>query len=471
METTYEKVTGVDSIFKALKVKSTEVRLTNYKTRRKKLKQLEQALLNYRGRLYEAMWNDFQKPQAEVDLTEVYTTLSEIRLARKELYFWMRDEKVSTPLPLLGSKSFIRYEAKGVCLILAPWNYPIQLVLAPLISAIAAGNVAIIKPSEHTPHTNKVLKALLAECFEENEVCLLEGGVELATELLSKKFDHIFFTGAPEIGKIVMGAAAKNLTSVTLELGGKSPTIIDETANLKKIVPRIGWAKFVNAGQTCIAPDYVVVHESQKDKLVTELKNYIEKAFGKESLQSEDYPNIVNTRHFDRINGYLQNDVSGGAKVVYGGAINAEMNTIQPTIVVDPPMDGDLMTEEIFGPVLPILTYNNKEEVIELINSKEKPLALYIFSEKSKNIKYFLDHSTAGGTCINAAALHIGNYNLPFGGVNNSGIGKSRGKFGFLEFSNARGVYKQVLPSTVELMAPPYTNFKQKLIDLTIKWF
>ncbi|MEW7289234.1 aldehyde dehydrogenase family protein [Aquimarina sp. 2304DJ70-9] len=448
----------------------TSVGKTKASERIKKLKKFQKVILKFRKELQEAMWKDYRKPAAEVDLTEIYPVLQEIRFAIKHLKSWMRPKRVARPLTMIGSTSWVTYEPKGMCLIIAPWNYPMQLLFAPLVSAIAAGNTVILKPSEFTTHTVEVLKRIVSEAFEEKEIALVEGGVDVSTSLLNMKFSHIFFTGAPEIGKVVMSAASKHLSSVTLELGGKSPTIIDETTNISTVVPRIAWAKFVNAGQICIAPDYVIVHESKMEEFVQKMTQQIRKHYGEDAMNSPDYLRVISSKHFLRLKGYLDNTVKDGGKVIYGGAMNEAQNYIEPTLVINPPETSDLMKHEVFGPILPIISFKNKEEVIELINSKEKPLAIYIYSRSRKNIKYFIENTSAGGTCINMSAVHVGNPNLPFGGINNSGIGKSRGHYGFIEFTNERAVLHQKLPSAVEFMSPPYTKLKQRLIDLTLKY-
>ena len=372
---------------------------------------------------------------------------------------------------LMGSSSWYKYEPKGVCLIISPWNFPFQLCFGPLISAIAAGNTAIVKPSESTPHTSAIIRKIIENLFSENEVAVIEGAVETSTRLLELPFNHIFFTGAPSIGKIVMEAAAKNLASVTLELGGKSPTIIDETANIKTAAKRIMWGKFMNCGQICIAPDYILIHESKKDAFIQEAQKHIKTFYGDDANQSPDYVRVVNERHHKRLIGYLEDSVNKGANVICGGQIDNETNAIQPTLVTDVPMDSLLMQEEIFGPILPIMTYKNINEAIELIQSGEKPLALYIYSSKKSNIKHISQNTRAGGTCINMNNLHFSNNDLPFGGSNNSGIGKSHGYFGFQAFSDARAFLKQNTPGALDLLMPPYNNFKERLIELTIKYF
>lgn len=435
------------------------------------LKRFKKEITARRIALHDAMWQDFRKPPAEVDLTELYTVTSEIDFTIKRLAAWMRAKRVNTPITMLGARSEIVYEPKGMALIIAPWNYPFLLTFAPLVSAIAAGNTVILKPSEFTTATVGVMHQIVEAVFEDYEVALVEGGVAVSQALLALKFDHIFFTGAPVIGKIVMEAAAKNLSSVTLELGGKCPVIIDETANVNTIVARIVWAKFINAGQTCLAPDYVFVHESKKEAFIKAISTQLKKNYSKDASTSTHYARIINEKHFQRLKGYLDNTLAMGAKVVYGGAVNASQNYMEPTILEDISLESAVMEHEIFGPILPVLSYTDKDQVIELINSKEKPLALYIYSKSRKNVNFFMKNTSAGGSCINMSAIHIGNPYLPFGGVNNSGIGKSNGHYGFLEFSNERAVMHQYTPSIVQLLSPPYTSFKQRLIDFTLKWF
>jgi len=462
-----EKITEV---FSAQQKNQFNIAKTTARERIRKLKKLSDTVVKYKTEIRKAMWEDFRKPVAEVDLTEIYVVTSEVKHTVANLRRWMADQKVGTPLSLMGSSSWIRYEPKGVCLIISPWNYPLNLTFSPLVSAIAAGNAVIIKPSEHTPHSAAIMGKILAEVFDENEVAYFEGGVETATDLLSLPFNHIFFTGAPAIGKIVMRAASKHLASVTLELGGKSPTIVDETANIEQAAKRIGWGKFSNNGQICIAPDYLFVHESIKDQFVEALRKNLQVFYGDDVSKSKDYMRIVNRQHFNRVKSYLEDSVSAGAKVVIGGKSNEEENFLEPTVVTDVPMDSALMENEIFGPVLPVIGYQNIQDVTDQINEGEKPLALYIYSRKKKNINFILENTRAGGTCINNNDVHYFNNNLPFGGSNNSGIGKSRGWYGFDAFSNSRGIYKQNIPGSLEMLMPPYNNLKQKIIDFTLKW-
>lgn len=444
---------------------------TSARERRKKLRRLQDALMKYRPEIREAMYRDFRKNPSEVDLTEIYPIISEIKHTRRNLSRWMARQRVETPLALLGTSSYIHYEPKGVVLIVSPWNFPINLTFAPLVAAIAAGNAVMLKPSEHTPHSSAIMRQIVEELFEEKEVALIEGGIETSQALLELPFNHIFFTGAPSIGKIVMAAAAKHLTSVTLELGGKSPTIVDESANVNQAARRIAWAKFINNGQICISPDYLFVHEKRRDEFLQKLKENLEHFFTESAQKSEDYARMVNDRHYDRVKGYLADAKAKGADIVYGGATNDRDNYISPSLVTNVKEDAKLMQDEIFGPVLPIHTFTDLEEVVAKINAKEKPLALYIYGKHQKRIDYIINHTRAGGTCINHSVIHFFNNNLPFGGSNNSGIGKGHGFFGFQALSNARGVLRQHLPiSGADLMMPPYTKLKQTLIDLCIKW-
>lgn len=445
---------------------------TTYKQRITKLKNLKKSIeITYRKKIQDALYKDFKKPALETDLTEIYPIISEIKHVVKNLNSWMKNKKVTTPLALIGSKSWIKYEPKGVCLIISPWNFPVNLTISPLISAIAAGNTVILKPSEITKNTSNILAEIINNLFDENEIALIEGEVETSQELLKLPFNHIFFTGSPSIGKIVMKEAAKNLTSVTLELGGKSPTIIDETANLKDAAKKITWGKFMNNGQTCIAPDYILISEKVKDLFITELKNQIELFFTLHPENSNSYCRIVSNKHFNRLRNLLEDASNKGAKVEYGGRLNEKDCYLEPTIISNIAEDSTILDEEIFGPILPVISYKEPIEVTNYINKNHKPLALYIYSKNKQNVNYLLENTRAGSTCINHNVLQYSNHNLPFGGSNNSGIGKSHGYFGFQEFSNMRSVLKQNTKGTIELLFPPYNKTKQKLIDFTIKWF
>ncbi len=463
---------GVKEIFDKQVKNQYKIGRSSVKERIGKLKKLFNAVLDNKSEIQQALSADFQKHPSETDLTEIYCITGEIKHAIRHLKNWMKPHRVSTPIALLGSSSYIHYEPKGVVLIISPWNFPLNLTFGPLVSAIAAGNCIIIKPSELTPNSSKLMKKIIDMIFDPGEVFVAEGGVEISKELLKLPFNHIFFTGSPAIGKIVMEAAAKNLASITLELGGKSPTIIDETANVDTAAKRITWAKFFNNGQTCIAPDYVFVHEKVKDEYLQKSKKYLKEFYSDNPEKSDSYCRIVNDKHFMRLKDLLDGAVEDGALIVNGGITNSSDKYIEPTLITDVKLNSAVMKEEIFGPVLPINSFNNIDEVIKMIRSGEKPLALYIYSNSKRNTNKIINETRAGGTVVNHSDVHFFQNNLPFGGSNNSGIGKSHGYFGFQAFSNARGVMKQILPiSGIDLMMPPYTKIKKKLIELTIKYF
>jgi aldehyde dehydrogenase (NAD+) len=456
-------------VFKAQKGNAQNIANSNAKERKAKLRKILDWTLSHEAEIGNALFADFKKNPAETNLGEVLGVVGEIKHLMKHLNSWMKPQSVPTPLNMIGSSAHVRFESKGVCLIISPWNYPFNLSIKPLVQAIAAGNTVMVKPSEMTPNTSALIKKMLSELFEENEIAVIEGDASVSTMLLEQPFNHIFFTGSPAVGKIVMSAAAKNLTSVTLELGGKSPCVVDETANIKKTAEKIAWGKYINNGQTCIAPDYVLVHQSIENELVTALKSSIEAMYGNDAKTSEDYCRVVNNRHFNRLNNLLNEAVEKGATVRAGGQTDGTENYIAPTLLTDVNDSMKIMQDEIFGPILPIITYNSNEEAVEYIKSKEKPLAMYINSSKEKNIQYFMNNSSAGGTVINDSIIHYGHTEIPFGGVNNSGIGKSGGIWGFTEFSNQRAVLRQKF-GTFKMIYPPYTPFVSKLIRFFVKY-
>ncbi|MCG8460445.1 MAG: aldehyde dehydrogenase family protein [Holophagales bacterium] len=418
--------------------------------------------------------DDFRKPATEVDVTEVYPVLSEARHAIRHLRSWMRPRRVKRTLAMASTRAWLRYEPKGSCLILSPWNYPFNLTVVPLVSALAAGNTAILKPSEHTPHMSALLARMVEELFEEDEVALFEGEADVAQALLARPFDHIFFTGSPRVGKLVMKAAAEHLATVTLELGGKSPVIVDRTAHLDDAAAKIAWGKWLNQGQTCIAPDYLLVERSIYDDFVDRLGRQIERFYGDDAEArhaSPDLARIVGPGHFERLRTLLDDTVAQGAGVAFGGGSDAESRWIEPTLLVDVPEDSPAMREEIFGPILPILPYEGLTQALATIQAREKPLALYIFSNDQAAVERVLDQASSGGTCINDVALHYLHPNLPFGGINHSGHGSAHGIFGFRAFSHERGVLRHSRWSALKLMSPPYTRFVQRLVDLTVKYF
>ncbi|WP_178986002.1 aldehyde dehydrogenase family protein [Winogradskyella helgolandensis] len=443
-----------------------------YKERLKTLTKLQQAIeVTYRTQIQDALHKDLGKPVLETELTEIYAIVGDIKHAKKHLRQWMRKQAVETPMALLGSSSYIKYEPKGVCLIISPWNFPFNLTFGPLVSAIAAGNTAIIKPSEMTPNSSALMAKIVADVFPEDEVTVLQGEVDVSTQLLKLPFNHIFFTGSPQVGKIVMKAASEHLASVTLELGGKSPTIIDKTANIDKAAKKIMWAKFLNCGQICVSPDYVLIDESVKAQFIDSCKKWLQTFYNDNPKASASYGRIVTDKHFERLSSYLDNAKTLDAKFEVGGDTDSASKYIEPTIISDLKPEAKLLEDEIFGPILPIVTYNSLDMAMAYINSKPRPLALYIYSKSKANTTTILNNTRAGGTCINNSVLHYTNHNLPFGGVNNSGIGKSHGFFGFKAFSNERSVMKQHTFAVTELLFPPYSGFKEKLARLTIKWF
>tara|TARA_B100000925_G_scaffold94123_1_gene68449 strand:+ start:22 stop:1431 length:1410 start_codon:yes stop_codon:yes gene_type:complete len=442
------------------------------RTRIKKLKKLKEIILKNRVKIKEALKKDFKKNPSEVDLTEIFPVVSEINFTVNNLKKWMKDEYVRTPLTLLGSKSFIRYEAKGVVLIITPWNFPINLSFISLINALSAGNSVLIKPSEITSETSYVIKDIIEETFDEKEVSVVLGGVDLAKEILKLKFNHILFIGSPTIGSEVMKSASVHLSSVTLELGGKSPTIIDKNCDLKKAAKRVVWAKLINNGQVCIAPDYVLIHEEIKNKFVKYVINSIKKLYGDNINNSQSYCRIVNNNHFKRLKNLIDDSLKNNSKILYGGNTDSNENYIEPTLIENIDKNSKIFNEEIFGPILPIFTFKKIDEAITFINKKNKPLALYIFSSDKKNINKILGETSSGGVCINHNTLHYSNYNLPFGGIGNSGFGRCHGEYGFKELSNKKSIFKQFLPfSPTDILMPPYNSFKQKVINLIIKYF
>lgn len=447
----------IDSIFEAQQAYKYTLRTSNTLQRIAKLKMLKESIEKYEQRIYAALQQDLRKSTFEAAVTEIIFIYGEIDFAIKNIGRWMRPEKAGSTMSNLLARNRIYHEPKGVCLIIAPWNYPFQLMMSPLISAIAAGNCAMLKPSELSPATSAVLHSLITETFEDQEICCIEGDAEVSTTLLELPFDHIFFTGSTAIGKIVMTAAAKNLSSVTLELGGKSPVIIDKTANLKKAAEKIAWGKLVNAGQTCIAPDYVLIDETvEKDFLADYEAAAKAMFFDGDEPNEQSYAKIINIRHFNRLKGLIEAATSKGARLVLGGQTNEENLTIYPTVLTGLQKDMDVMQEEIFGPILPVITYKQLDETITIVNGKSKALALYIFSTNKENTDRLIKETSAGGTCVNDVLIHISNPKLPFGGVNASGMGSCHGHFGFKSFSHERAVVFQSRVDFTRLIYPPY---------------
>jgi aldehyde dehydrogenase (NAD+) len=434
-----------------------------------KLKKLETAVLSHRDAIYRALREDLRKPEAEADLAEIMPIISEIHHTAKNLKSWMRTKRIAPTLTLFGTQARIRYEPKGVCLIISPWNYPFNLTFGPLACAIGAGNTAIIKPSELTPACAAVMADIIRSAFDPSEIALFEGDAAVATELLSLPFDHIFFTGSPEVGKIVMAAAAKTLASVTLELGGKSPVIVDETADITKAANSIMWGKFVNNGQTCIAPDYLYVHEKILPEFLEKSKAAIAKMYGADARVSPDYCRMVNEKHFLRVKRLLDDATANGALIADGGVAEIGERFIAPTLLTNVSTGSEVMKEEIFGPVLPVIAYSDITEPLSHINEHPKPLALYVYSKNDETINRVITETSTGGACINMSMLHFSHPNLPFGGVNNSGIGSYHGIFGFKAFSHERAILRDRF-STIPMLFPPYTARVKSIIKLTLKY-
>jgi aldehyde dehydrogenase (NAD+) len=463
------KLEEILRIYDAQKKNFQNVKNTSVADRLKKIKKLRQVVLAKREKIQQALWADFHKPALQVDVSEIYPVIAEAKNFESNLYEWIAPKEVDTPLMLFGTNSKIIHEPKGAVLLLCPWNYPFQIPLKNMIAAVAAGNTVIIKPSEYTPNTDNIIREVVKEVFPENEVAVISGDHTISAELMNLRFDHIHFTGSPLHGKSVMKKAAETLTSVTLELGGKSPTIIDDTADLKATAKNFLWGKFLNSGQTCVAIDYVLIDEKKKDEFVSILKETIKNAYGDNPIDSPNDCRIVNSRHFGRVKKLLDDAIAKGAKVEIGAQSDATQNYLSPTVLTNITPDMLLMEEEIFGPIVPILTYKNIDEAIRIINSKEKPLALYIYSKSNKNQEYIINNTSAGATCINETMIHNGHINLPFGGVNNSGIGKSHGYYGFKEFINERPVLKAWNPPS-NLLLPPYKSFHKTLADFMLKY-
>ena len=443
--------------------------------RKERLLKLLNWITTHQEAIHEALWLDFNKPAIEVDLNEIFPVTSEIKHCLKNLSNWMRPQPQPTPLPMLGTSAFVVAEPKGRALLISPWNFPFNLAIGPLVSALAAGCPAILKPSEYAPHTAQLVQDLVSDLFAPHEVAVCLGEKEVASELLGLPFDHIFFTGSPAIGKIVMRAAAQHLSSVTLELGGKSPVILDASADLKDAAEKLIWGKFVNCGQTCIAPDYILVPEDKKDIFIGHAREVLNRYYDPEEkgiMQSPDYARLINAKHFDRIRQLLEDSLRKGAQVEAGGELDEETRYVAPTLISNISEDMLVFQEEIFGPILPILTYSHLNDALALIHSQPKPLALYFFGKDESRAKRVMAETSSGNLVINDCVLHFLHSELPFGGVNNSGIGKAHGKYGFLAFSNEKGVLKQRIGfNNVSLLRPPYGLRVKKLIATMMKWF
>lgn len=416
---------------------------------------LKNAIKKKEDKILEALNKDLGKSVFEGYLTEISMVYEEIELSIKGLRFWNRKKKVKSPITVFPAKSYVCYEPYGTVLIIGPFNYPFQLNLSPLVGAISAGNTAMIKPSESVMNTSNIIKEIIDETFDDEYIAYIdpEKGREVVEELLSFKFDYIFFTGSINVGKVIMRAAAEHLTPVTLELGGKSPCIVDSDAKIKLAAKRIVWGKLLNCGQTCVAPDYIYVHKSIKDKFLVELVSEIKNQYGENIEESKDYGRIVNEREFDRLISYIDEE-----KVYFGGKSIKEKRYIEPTVLNNVTWDDDVMKSEIFGPIIPILEFDGMEEIIHQISGRDKPLALYYFSESKRKLKYILRHTTSGGLTLNDTVMHVASPFLPFGGVGTSGMGNYHGEASFKAFSNKKGVLQRGTWLDIPLRYAPAKN-------------
>ncbi|MCC5919482.1 MAG: aldehyde dehydrogenase family protein [Cyclobacteriaceae bacterium] len=460
------------SLFDAQKKMSIQMRTIGVGNRKEKLKKLQKWIESHRDEIKHALSEDFKKPETETEMTEIFPSLSELKHAQKNIEQWTAIQEVSNPPTLLGANSYIIKEPKGTALLISPWNYPFYLAVSPLVSAISAGCTAMMKPSEFTPSTSHLIKQMVTDIFHPDEVSVVEGGIEASQKLLSLPFDHIFFTGSPQVGKKIMAAASEHLTSVTLELGGKSPAVIAKDADLKDAVDKITWGKLINAGQTCIAPDYLFVHESQEEEAINLIKAKVRKFYGVDPASSQDLARIISQKHAGRMQELINDCVSKGAEIVLGGDVNITDRYVSPTLVKNLKPNMKILEEEIFGPILPILTYGDIQDVIDYINARPKPLALYFFSQSIDLQNKIIKSCSSGGMCMNDTVMHLSNHDLPFGGVNTSGIGKSHGYHGFLEFTNEKAVLKQRIGFTAtKVLYPPYRFTTKKLSGWLSKLF
>lgn len=431
----------------------------SYKFRLNALKKLKEAIIRNEKEIMNALFLDLGKSATESYMCEVGMVLSELKYAIRHLKEWIKRDRVTTPLAQFPSKSFIVKEPLGVVLVMSPWNYPFMLAIDPLIGAIGAGNCVVVKPASYAKNTSLVIKKLLGECFDERYVSVVLGGREENSALLEQRFDYIFFTGSVSVGKFVAEKASKNLTPVTLELGGKSPCVIDKTANLKISARRLAFGKFLNVGQTCVAPDYLLIEKSIKEEFLKYFKAEIVKMFGEEPLKNESYGKIINEKHFNRICRLIDKD-----KVIFGGESDEKSQKIAPTILDNVTLDDACMKEEIFAPILPVITYEKVEEAINIISKFEKPLALYLFSTDKETINKFLNSVPYGGGCVNDTIIHLATTKMGFGGVGYSGYGSYHGKRSFLLFSHEKSIVKKSPSIDLPIRYQPYSKLKDKLI-------
>ncbi|WP_413574787.1 aldehyde dehydrogenase family protein [Bdellovibrio sp. HCB290] len=453
---------------------ATRSRNDHYQIRLAHLEKLESLVTDHQTEICKALYEDFKKPEVEALMSEVLPLLKELRFAKAKIRKWMKLKRVKTPTMLMGSKSFTRLEPLGACLIISPWNYPIYLTLSPLVSALAAGNGVTIKPSEYAPHCSRLMHGLLAKHFKAEQVAVIEGGPETTTELLKHPFDHVFFTGSTSVGRIVMRGASEHLSRVTLELGGKSPTIVDNSANLHEAAKKIAWAKFFNAGQTCVAPDYLFVQADVHDHFVRLLKTEIENSFGKnpEAVKSSaSFARIINRKHTGRLKGLLENALANDTTILAGGEVDLDQHYVAPTLLDKIPPTAEIMNQEIFGPILPIMTFKDLSEVVSYINDNPKPLMIYLYSNSNFNLHMVMKETSSGSLSVNDSLISLMNPHLPFGGVGPSGLGSYHGEFGMETFSHKKAIFKQGWAGRfMKLLYPPYDSGKLSLLKSLIRF-
>jgi aldehyde dehydrogenase (NAD+) len=460
------ETTAIKSIIAQQRVYFNSGATKSVKFRKEQLTLLKNLVSTHEADFIEALKKDLRKHEFEAYATEIGFVLIELKKAISNIEKWVKPRPVPTPLFHFNGNSYVQPEPYGVTLIVSPWNYPFQLLFAPLVGAMAAGNTAVLKPSEFAPATSAVIAKVVSENFAPEYIACVEGGIPESKALLEEKFDYIFFTGGTNVGRIVYQAAAKHLTPVTLELGGKSPCIVDRDTNISLTAKRIVWGKFVNAGQTCIAPDYVLVDKSVKDQLVAKIIEYVKKSYGDDAQRSEHYPRIINQQHLKRVAAYIED-----GDILFGGKVDESDNYIEPTLLENVSEDAKVMTDEIFGPILPIIEYDNLNEAIAFINKRPKPLALYIFSKDDKKVQKVLSETSAGGVTVNDTLLHIANPHLPFGGVGESGIGAYHGQLSFDVFSHMKSVLRRTFLVDDPVRYAPYKlkiSWLRRLMDWTL---
>ena len=432
--------------------------------RKKALKDLKTVIINRQEEINNALKLDLNKSETESYMAEIGMVLSELSYAIKHVNSWAKSKRVQTPLAQFHSKSYYVSEPYGVSLIIAPWNYPFMLALDPLVGSIAAGNCCVLKASRNAPNTCKILQSIISDIFPSEYITVIGTELESTSELLNHRFDYIFFTGSVRVGKMIMESASKYLTPVTLELGGKSPCIVEKTANIPLAAKRIMFGKVLNAGQTCVAPDYILVQKDVKDELIKEMKKSLTKFLGENPIDNDNYTKIINKKQFERIKGLLENQ-----NIILGGKFDEEKQKIEPTFLDEPDENSAVMQEEIFGPIFPIISYENIEEVIEFVQKREKPLALYLFTQSKKVQKLIQKNLSFGGGCINDTIIHLASSKLGFGGVGNSGMGAYHGKRSFDTFSHEKSIVKKYTWLDLPMRYMPYTKGKLKIIKMFLK--